>query len=70
MCERCGQRVASQVHHLAGKEGENLVRPKNLGGLCDPCHNWVHANPADARIEGWMLTRHGSPSDTEDEEQD
>jgi 5-methylcytosine-specific restriction endonuclease McrA len=57
LCERCGKNIASHVHHIAGKDGAKLIDPKNLAGLCEPCHPWLHANPAQAYTEGWMKKR-------------
>jgi len=57
LCERCGEKITAHVHHLAGKEGGKLIDPKNLSGLCEDCHSWAHAHPADARQEGWMVRR-------------
>ncbi len=35
LCERCGERVAEEVHHLAGL-GDNSVG--SLLSVCRPCH--------------------------------
>lgn len=58
LCERCGERVASQVHHMAGRLGDALLDAELFAGLCPGCHDWVHDHPADARAQGWMEARY------------
>jgi len=57
LCERCGREVARHIHHLDGREGVKLIDPKNLSGLGDVCHRWLHGNPTQAYAEGWMKRR-------------
>ena len=35
-CERCGDRVAVEVHHIDGDPGNNAM--DNLLGVCHDCH--------------------------------
>ena len=58
LCERCHYRLASQLHHTAGRTGEALVDSEYFAGLCQPCHDWVHDNPAEARGEGWLESKY------------
>lgn len=60
LCERCQRNVVGHVHHRAGKEGVKLIDPKNLAGLCEVCHPWLHDHPAKAYAEGWMERRNGA----------
>lgn len=58
LCERCGKRVASQVHHMAGRVGAALLDAEWFAALCFECHEALHANPAMARSEGLMTERY------------
>ena len=58
MCERCGVTPMTDVHHLAGRGGDDPHALDNLVGLCRDCHEWTHANPAAARAAGLMRSRH------------
>lgn len=58
LCERCGQRAATQVHHMAGRAGSALLDAEWFAALCFQCHEVIHANPAKAHAEGWMTSRY------------
>jgi hypothetical protein len=55
-CDGC-TRDCEQVHHVAGRGGDDPHRLDNLLGCCAPCHEWIHRNPAAARAGGWMRSR-------------
>ena len=46
-----------QVHHIAGRGGDDPHAISNLLGCCAPCHDWIHRNPSDARDRGLMRSR-------------
>ena len=50
--------MCEQVHHRAGRGGEDPHRLANLLGCCAFCHAWLHANPEESRARGWSRTRH------------
>lgn len=54
LCERCYGRLATEVHHIAGRQGDALVDSARFAGLCYECHIHLHDNPAEAMAEGWM----------------
>lgn len=58
LCERCFGRLATEVHHMAGRQGDALLDSEHFAGLCYECHDWCHNNPAEARAEGWMESRY------------
>ena len=73
MCERCG-RPATNVHHrrprgMGGTKDPTIHDPSNLVALCGSgttgCHGWIESNRAQARWEGWLISRHDtrSPAD-------
>lgn len=58
-CLRCGMR-GYQLHHRRRRavRDEHTHAPSNLVTLCQPCHAWVHANPAKAQEDGYIVTAH------------
>ena len=47
---------ATDIHHTfagSNRDAFYLVQSTWLG-VCRSCHDWIHANPADARIMGWL----------------
>lgn len=57
MCEVCGEEAATQVHHKAGREGDDLTDINKFLGTCDGCQRHVHENPEWAFERGYMLRR-------------
>lgn len=57
LCERCGCRAATQLHHKAGRSGDRLLGFRNFSALCGSCHREVHANPERSYAEGWLVKR-------------
>jgi 5-methylcytosine-specific restriction protein A len=60
-CARCS--VASNRghwHHRRSRSVRDDHRhcPCNGVWLCATCHQWVHANPLMARIDGFIVSRH------------
>lgn len=53
---RCPGRMA-EVHHLQGRGGPDPHRLELLVGLCGWHHDRIHANPAWAYTNGWMIRR-------------
>ena len=51
--------AGTQVHHIAGRGGPDPHRLDNLQLVCPPCHEHIHANPAEAFAAGWMRSRIG-----------
>jgi|SRR5690606_24479563 len=48
---------ATQVHHLRGRIGKNLLDNGKFMAVCDQCHTWIHDNDAEARERGLLLSR-------------
>ena len=47
---------ATDVHHTyagANREAFYLVQ-STWKAVCRNCHDWIHANPANARTMGWL----------------
>lgn len=57
VCERCMIRVASDMAHRMPRAigGHSTL---NIAHLCRTCHDWCHANPKQARLQGWIVAAH------------
>lgn len=63
VCERCQENTATQIHHRRGRVGPDLLNYKDFVALCQECHEWVHANPSEAMLQGWLKSRHAPSED-------
>lgn len=52
----CSQKV-EQVHHIAGRGGDNPHHPDNLLGVSSQCHALIHAEPGRSYRLGLMRSR-------------
>ncbi len=53
-CERCSGRGYQMHHRQRRREGKHAI--ENLVLLCGACHIDVHAHPAMAREEGFVIS--------------
>jgi|LakMenEpi03Aug12_release.lakeMendotaPanAssembly.Ray.scaffolds.fasta_scaffold1049565_2 hypothetical protein len=51
--EHCST-VSTEIHHSAGRLGENYLGVNTWFATCRECHTWVHLNPKTARENGWL----------------
>lgn len=61
LCCRCGVPTRhGQWHHRRGRRVKDQHTHCSCNGvwLCDPCHDWVHDHPFEARNQGFIVTRH------------
>jgi 5-methylcytosine-specific restriction enzyme A len=67
-CQRC-LRPAVDVHHRKPKQmggtgnADTNFGAANLVSLCRPCHNCIHANPAESYQQGWLVHSWQDPAD-------
>jgi hypothetical protein len=54
--EGCGK-VATEIHHKAGKIGELFTDPKNFLSVCRSCHTIIEKSPAFSRQNGFSNSR-------------
>ena len=54
-CERCGG-AATDLHHRITRQ-YHLNDVGVFCSLCRECHDWVHANDAEARKQGYLLSK-------------
>lgn len=54
LCEMCSVRKADSLHHCRGRAGSLLSDARYFKALCEPCHDWIHANPQKARQAGLL----------------
>lgn len=48
---------ATDVHHMAGRVGENLLDTDSWIALCRPCHLWLESHPVAAKQLGLSESR-------------
>lgn len=65
VCEKCGGALGrgGDAHHRLKRSGPERDVLSNLVMVCRGCHSWVHANPSQAREDGWILTSKQAPAD-------
>lgn len=51
---------ANQVHHKRGRRHPEANALENLAASCEPCHTYLHANPAEAFANGWRYHQEGA----------
>lgn len=63
-CVRCGG-PGAEWHHRRSRSVRDEHQHCACNGvwLCTTCHRWVHANPFAARSTGFIVSRHGQPSE-------
>lgn len=45
---------STEIHHAAYRTGENFLGVDTWFATCRACHQWVHANPKEARELGFL----------------
>lgn len=56
VCERCDSARSTDVHEPRMRSrGADITDRKQCVCLCRDCHNWIHANPAAATADGWLI---------------
>ncbi len=70
ICEICMAEPATEIHHrqlkgMGGTRRPEIHDPSNLLDLGQRCHRpWVHANPANSEVAGWIVPDWRSPLTT------
>lgn len=49
------KRRATDIHHKAGREGKRLNDEHHWLAVSREGHEWIHANPNEARRRGWLI---------------
>jgi predicted nucleic acid-binding Zn ribbon protein len=47
-CVGCAS-PSNDLHHKAGRIGDNLINEENFMSVCRRCHNWIHEHPKESR---------------------
>lgn len=60
LCERCGVRAPTDLHHrrprgMGGDSRPNTGSVTNALALCRDCHHWVEMNRSEAREGGFLV---------------
>jgi hypothetical protein len=49
--------TSTDVHHKAGRVGDNYLNMNKLLALCRSCHSWIENNPEEAKELGFSESR-------------
>jgi hypothetical protein len=49
-----GAQRAVDVHHKRGRIGLMLIAEEHWMAVSRKAHDWIHANPKEARARGWL----------------
>lgn len=55
VCECCGVKPSIEIHHKAGRDGNNLFQ--HFLAVCRTCHNFIENNPTWAKENGFSISR-------------
>ena len=55
VCEVCGNKPATEIHHRKGREGNNLFQ--YFLAVDRECHTWIENNSEKAKEKGWSISR-------------
>lgn len=58
ICEVCRANRASEYAHRKGRAQGGGWDPSNAIDACPACHRRMHAEPAEAMANGWMIPGH------------
>ena len=47
----------TDVHHMKGRIGDNLLDTSNWLAVCRSCHNWIENNPEESKELGFSKNR-------------
>jgi hypothetical protein len=50
-------RVSTDVHHKAGRSGNNYLKVGTWAALCRSCHSYIELNPEEAKELGFSQSR-------------
>ncbi len=57
-CERAGcAKLTADIHHTRGRVGTLLMDTRFWVAVCRSCHDWIAANPEQARSEGLLCAK-------------
>ena len=49
--------LSSDVHHKAGRTGDNYLNMNTWLAVCRSCHTWIEINPVEAKELGFSESR-------------
>jgi hypothetical protein len=56
-CQVCRVKDATEVHHKAGRVGDNLTNQNDFLAVCRGCHRKIEENPKWAKENGYSTNR-------------
>lgn len=54
LCECCGKRQATDIHHKAGRTRGNYLRVTTWMAVCRMCHDYIHRFPKLSKALGYL----------------
>jgi hypothetical protein len=48
---------ATDIHHTAGRTGDNYLKISTWLAACRSCHSWIELNPTEAKEMGFSQSR-------------
>jgi 5-methylcytosine-specific restriction endonuclease McrA len=57
VCQVCGGKMASQVHHRRGRFGDRLNEVEFFLAVCFECHHRIHHNPSWAYAKDYLIRK-------------
>ncbi len=56
VCRLCHRERAVDAHELLMRsQGGSITDAANIVPLCRACHDWIHAHPRLAYMQGWLI---------------
>lgn len=49
--------IATDVHHMAGRIGNELFNIGTFLPVCRSCHSWIESHPIESKEKGFNLSR-------------
>lgn len=57
MCQKCGNKPSTEIHHKKGREGVLLNIVKYFMAVDGDCHKYIGLHPLEAIQNGWSISR-------------
>jgi len=54
-CEICARKGKLDLHHKAGRTGDNYTNIATFMAVCRMCHDWIHSHPKESREKGYLI---------------
>ena len=55
--QRVCTKYSTDVHHMAGRIGDNYLDESKWLAVCRPCHMWIEEHPEEAKAAGFTQSK-------------